>query len=773
MRASRLASLALLLLLLLCPPPPARAQGEPPIVRDIEIRFVGPPTVNRAVIHANIQTEVGKPRHRELIEQDVRDLIATGHFFDVRVIEEPLPDGVKIIYQVQGRAAIKEITFEGNNRFKNERLARELGFKTGDTLDERKVHVAKRKITELYHKAAYPDVVVDHEIAIDRDTGQALVRYKIQEGPRVFLKRIAFTGNEAFDAKRLQRLMKTRYRWWGSWLARTGVIKHEVLREDLELLREHYRSHGYLDMEVRDWRIQRISEKWMVLHIDLFEGRQYKVGHVAIQGNRLFPTAELERQLKMTTDETFTPGGLSADIRALEDYYGSRGYLDTSVRATRVANIETSRIDLDYTIREGELTYIHLIEIRGNTKTKDKVIRRELAVEPGEVFDTVRVDRSAERLRNLGYFSRVDTMPQPTDIPNRRDLVISVEEQRTGTVTFGAGFSSIDNFIGFVEVTQGNFDLFNPPTFTGGGQKLRLRVQLGFERQDYVLSFTEPWFLDQRLALGFDAFRRSSRFLSDDFTETRTGGAVRLEKGLTEFIRVGLEYNLQNIELDVSRRASAELQSQDGTLLRSAVAASLVYDSRDSVFLTLRGNRTELGAEVAGGPWGGDVSIYKLTGKTTFYFPFFNKHVLQLIAAGGVVDAYGASRGDNAPFNDVPIFDRFFLGGANTLRGFSFRKVGPKDENREPVGGNTYVYGTVEYTFPIIERVRGALFFDIGEVREQAYSFAVDDLRANVGVGVRLNLPIGPIRLDYGHPVWTDSATGKSGKIQFSVGYQF
>jgi outer membrane protein insertion porin family len=779
---------ALLLLASILTIQQVRAQVEEPIVREIEVRFVGPETVNRAVVSANIQTTVGKARSRDMIEQDVRNLIATGYFFDVRVLEEPVTDGVKLVFQVQGKATIKDVALEGHKRFKDERLRRELGFKVGDILDERKVQVAAQKITELYQKSGYPDAKVDHEISVDRDTGKAVVRIKIHEGARVFIKRIQFTGNQAFPEKRLLKLMKTRRHWWGSWLSGTGVVKDEQFRDDLDKLRDHYRSNGYLDMEIRGTRIERVGEKWMVVHIDIFEGSRYKVGEVKIDGNKLFPTTELEKRLKMTTGQTFTPGGLSADVKAVEDYYGARGYLDTTVRSSRGPNIETGRIDLTYTVREGELTYIEKIEIRGNTKTKDKVIRRELAVAPGEIYDTVRVDKSAERLRNLGYFSKVETTPRPTPVPNRKDLVISVEEQRTGTVTFGAGFSSIDNFIGFVEVTQGNFDLFNWPTFTGGGQKLRLRTQLGFKRQDYILSFTEPWFLDQKLSLGFDLFHRESQFLSNQFGERRTGGDVRLEKALNEFIRGQVQYGLESISLGVDSTASQEVQSQSGTKLRSSIEGSLVYDARDSVFLTTRGNRTEFSAEVAGGPVGGDVSVYKLNAKTTQYFPFFEGHVLQLLGAAGVVEAFGSTKGSGpvvtesntvtmttfpVKVNDVPIFDRYFLGGANTLRGFGFRKVGPKDVNGEPVGGNTYVNATVEYTIPVIERVRFAIFFDIGNVYRNAYDFKINDLKSDAGIGVRLNLPIGPLRLDYGYPIQTDEQTGRGGKIQFSVGYQF
>jgi outer membrane protein insertion porin family len=768
------------------------AQDSEDIVREIEIRFIGPETVNRAVIMANIQTAVGKPRSREMIEADVRSLIDTGYFFDVRVLEEPVVDGVRIVFQVQGKATIKEVIFEGEKHFKEARMRRESSQKVGDSMDERRAHDDANKMEDLYQKAGYPDAKVTYHVDVDKDTGKAILKFTIHEGERVLIKLIKFTGNKSYPDDRLCKLLKTRRHWWGSWLAGTGVLKQDEFHDDLDKVRDFYRSNGYIDMDVSGTRIQRVGPQWMIIYIDVFEGQQYKVGTVAIEGNKLFPTTELEKRLKMTSGKTFTPSGMEADQKVLTDYYGGRGYLDTTVRPIRAPNVETGHMDMTYSIHEGELTYIERIDIRGNTRTKDKVIRRELAVYPGEIYDTVRVDRSVERLKNLGYFSKVEANPEPTDVPNRKDLALDMEEQRTGSVNFGAGFSSVDSLIGFVELTQGNFDLFNWPGFTGGGEKLRLRLQVGLKRQDEVLSFVEPWFLDKKLSLGFDLFHHAANYLSADYNEQNTGGSLRLEKSLSEFFRGQVEYSIQDIALSVSRTASPEIQSQNGTHLRSSVATTLTYDTRDSVFLTTHGQRTELSAEVAGGPLGGDVSVYKLNAKSSIYFPFFDKQVLQLLGAAGIVDAFGSTshEGTNVietvvkqngqyiatverPIDPVPIFDRYFLGGANTLRGFAFRQVSPKDINGEPIGGNTYVNATAEYSVPIIERVRGAMFFDIGNVYQDAYDFTFSNLESDAGIGVRLNLPIGPLRLDYGYPIMTDSTSGHTGKIQFSVGYQF
>ncbi|MEI8063191.1 MAG: outer membrane protein assembly factor BamA [Verrucomicrobiota bacterium] len=758
-------------------------EEEGPTVREIEIRFVGPETVNRAIVRANIQTSVGKSRLHDTIEQDVRALIGTGFFLDVRVLEEQIKDGVRVVYQVTGKASLKEITVEGGKLIRNERLKREVKLKVGDVLDERKAHESAAKMVEVYQKAGFPDAKVEPISSIDRDTGKAILKFKVTEADRVFIKAIQITGNKSVKAPVLLKLVKTKRRWWGSWMAGSGVLKDEQFVEDLEKIRDHYRSKGYIDVEIKETRIERVGKQWLIVHINLFEGQQYKIGTVKIEGSKLFPATQLQKLLKMTSGKVFTPDGLSKDIKALEDYYGGRGYLDTRINSKRDANVETGQLDLIYTLQEGELTYIEKIVIRGNTKTKDKVIRRELAVAPGDIYNTVKVDASKERLKNLGYFSKIDATPEPTSIPNHRDVAIQLEEQRTGNVTFGAGFSSVDNLMGFVEVSQGNFDLFNWPSFTGAGQKARVRMQLGLKRQDYIISLAEPWFLDQRLLLGWDLFHTQSSYLSSEFSEQRTGTSLRLEKALNDFLRAQAQYTIQDINYGVSDTASEELQSQSGSRLRSSMLLSLVHDMRDSVFLTTRGMRSELSVELAGGPLGGNVADYKLNAKSTIFFPFFDKQVLQILGAIGTVSAFGSTEGSGGTVteidgstvkvNDVPLFDRYFLGGANSLRGFTYGSVGPKDVNGQPVGGNTTVNAMAEYSIPVVERVRVAVFFDIGEVERNSYSFSVSDIKSDAGLGVRLNLPVGPLRLDYGYPIQTDSQTGKTGKIQFSSGFQF
>jgi outer membrane protein insertion porin family len=657
------------------------------------------------------------------------------------------------------------------------------------------VHENAQKLVEYYQRNGYQQARVSYEINFDRDTGKSVVTFIVEEGEKVLISEIKFTGISAFSASQLRKQMKTKRHWLLSWASGGGKLKEEQLEDDLERVRAFYRERGYIDMDFvrtednqhRGYRIEATSPRRIAIIIDIYEGQQYKVGDVAIEGVKLFPLTDLQKLLKMTSGAVFTPGGLTRDQDALRDYYTSRGYLNTEVRISKSPNPTTGRMDLKYQLREGELHYVEKIVIRGNVKTRDKVIRRELAIYPGDVWNSAKIEASRDRLLGLGYFERVNLFPEQTDIPRHPDLAIEVEEQRTGRLSFGAGFSSIDNLVGFVEVAQGNFDLFGWPSFTGGGQKLRLRAQVGARRQDYTLNFTEPWFLNQRLSLGFDLFHNRADFISTQYTESRSGGALRLEKALNEWWRANWRYAIEAVELDVQSAASAALRAEQGQRTKSAMLFGLTRDTRrfsrelQGALLTTGGNVLSASAEVAGGPLGGNVHIYKIQFATTFYVPMpIEKHVLTFEGKIGVVDTWDKGR-------RVPLFDRVFLGGSDTIRGFKFNDVSLHDRNRESIGGQTFWYASTEYGLPLVERIRGVVFFDVGNVYHQPFSFSPGQdalpggggfvqrkfVNAGTGFGFRFNLPIGLLKLDIGFPVIKDAASDRGLQFHFNIGYTF
>jgi len=775
---------------------PLAAQPAPPKVARIEIKFVGPQSVSEELIRSNIRVKPGDPFLRTAVDDDVRNLYSTGLFYNIQVAESSSPDGITLTYIVQGKPRLVEIKFEGNKKYRDAKLLKKISSKVEEPLDERKLFTDTQEIQKLYQKAGYQRTEVKYVVSIDEAAGRGTATFEITESPKLKIVEVQFVGAKAVPEKQLRKVVKTRKHWMFSWITGSGYLKDDQLQDDREKLAEFYRNKGYIDFELKDVQTEQLSPRAMVVRFVIEEGRQYHVGSVKFEGNKIFSHADITNGLHqvhamkrgkgklgpnglpMDVGDVFSPKGLAQDAEAVEDFYGSKGYIDVgagrNLNIVKIPNTETGTMDLEFRIQEGQQAYIEKIEIRGNTKTKDRVIRRELAVSPGEVFDMVRVKRSRQRLEGLQYFEKVDARPEPTVIPNRRDLVIGVDEKNTGNLTMGAGFSSVDSIVGFAEISQGNFDLFHPPTFTGGGQKFRLRMQIGTQRQDYLASFIEPWFLGRKLALGVDLFYRDLRYesLNDLYNVTRGGGRVSLTRALgSDFLIGSVSYTLEDVGILLEDGYFAfntppSIYAERGHSLLSRVGASLAYDTRNSVQLPDKGQRTELSGEIVGGPFGGDKDFYKLELKTAWYFRGLAKgHVLEVVGRTGVAESFDS---DEA----VPFYERFYLGGLYSLRGFRYRSISPRELFfSEPVGGNTYWFGTAEYSIPIIERLRFAVFYDIGAVNADAYDFSASNFSDNWGIGLRLNLPIGPLRLDYGVPIHHDEYSSGSGRFQFGVGY--
>jgi outer membrane protein insertion porin family len=495
------------------------------------------------------------------------------------------------------------------------------------------------------------------------------------------------------------------------------------------------------------------------------EGTKYHVGKITVTGNKITTAKKIHALLKMKEGSVYSPKALRDDAKTLADGYGSGGYVDLDI-TPQAAPAGPGRVDVTYTIEEGDRSFVQRVNVIGNTRTKDKVIRREIGIVPGDVYNTVRVEVTKKRLENLGYFSKVETYPDDTNVPGRKDLTVQVEEKRTGSLNFGAGFSTIDSVVGFVELTQGNFDLMNWPSFTGGGQKFRTRIQFGDQRKDFTLALTEPYFLDRPLSLGGELFYHDASFLSNVYDQRNYGVSLTARKPLNAFTSIALSYRLESLEIyNISSNASAYLRSQAGSRVKSLITPSLVYDTRDNPFISRTGHRVVFTPYIAGGFLGGDTQIYGWDLEGSQYFKLWYDTILLFNAEIATVETWGSG-------DQVPIYDRLYLGGGNDLRGFDFREVGPKDINGEPIGGQSLARVTIEYTIPIIEKVRAAIFYDTGFVNRDPYDYGISHLASDVGIGLRLNLPIGPLRIDYGIPVIKDNNKG-NGRFNFNVGYQF
>ena len=482
--------------------PPAQPEKpqQSPIVRQIEIQYAGPATLSRQRILSNMKTTVGQPYSEQTVEDDVRSLYATGLVTNVRIYGEPLPDGVKVIVVVQTRVTLTEVAIQGNEIVKTKRIRKELNLKTGSPLDEQALEQARQKVVEMYQKRGYPDTDVQYKVDVNEERGTAKVTFAISEGRKAVVKTIRFVGNMAIRSKRLRKEMKTKENNILGFLTGAGRMNNQQLDGDVQKIKELYQDNGYADVQVTDVKIDRLDKKNVAITIYINEGQQYHVGTVTIEGLHIVTEANFRKVIKVTEGKVFSPQKLQKDIKSVEDAYGVAGYADAKV------NVETTPggpalVNLSYKVDEGIQSFVEHINISGNSRTKDKVIRREIVLSPGDVFDTVRVDISKKRLEGLQYFERVDTYASDTAVPGRKDLNVVVQEKRTGNLNFGLGFSTTDGLLGFAELSQGNFDITNWKTFTGAGQKFRARVQLGTQTKNASIELTEPYFLDQRLAV--------------------------------------------------------------------------------------------------------------------------------------------------------------------------------------------------------------------------------------------------------------------------------
>jgi outer membrane protein insertion porin family len=766
-----------------------------PIIKEIAVETVGAPSISKDRVLANLATKVGKPYSERTAEQDVRALYQTGGVSNVRLFAEPLGEGVKVTVLLQGRPVVEEVIIEGAQDIPLNRVRRDLGVKPGDVVNDEKIEQDRQKILTLYEDRNYSDVSVQYRVEEIPGKNRARVIFAITEGPKLIVKKIVFNGNDSVLSKDLRAVMKTKPLDLLTFFNKSGRLTPSQVEEDRAAIRTLYQNRGFADVDVAQIETQPLEKGGVELVVNITEGTQYRVNNIAVDGVNIVPQGEVASLLKMNAGQLFTPKGMSDDIKAMRDFYGSRGYVDMTI-APEVLPAGPGAVNLTYRLDEGVQSYINLVNIQGNTRTQDRVIRRELAVKPGEVYDTTLVDVSKKRLENLNYFSKVETQPTDTVVPGRKDLNVIVEEKRTGSFNFGAGFSTIDSLIGFAEIQQSNFDVTNWPNFTGGGQRFRIRAQYGLLRQDFVASLTEPWFLGYKLSAGVEAYYRNADFLSNVYAQENAGFALQTRQQLWRALSARTEYRFERVVIydlgddlyndyygadgvfggtSSNGQYGPVIKDAAGTYYKSAITGALVWDTRDSLFLTRKGELVELTGFLSGGFLGGTVQDYGLSLEAAKYVPL--PWDLIFLAKGqlAVTNGWGPNQSsdDDGYGNGVPIFDRLYLGGANNMRGFNFREVGPVDVDDNPIGGNSLAYVTLELTFPIINRVRGAVFTDAGFVNADAYDFGTSGANVDVGIGLRLDLPIGPIRVDYGIPVVYDSWNGPPGKFNFNIGYQF
>jgi hypothetical protein len=474
-------------------------------ITEVAIRYRGAKTVDEARIRNLMATKAGTQYRAERLDNDIKTLFESGLIDDVRFLAEPAGGGVRVIADVLTRPAINGVGFVGNTVFSDQKLAKETKLKAGGAMSDSDILEARRNLEKYYQGYGYPDVLISHRT---QDTGQAGLSdliFVIDEGSKNEVRKIRFEGNTVFTTPELKKEMKTKEKGWFSWLTKSGRFESYQLDEDLDAVLDYYRSNGYLRASSPGIRRDPVGDGRVDLVIPISEGEKYTVDGVSFGRMTVFKSEELYPSMTLNGGDAYSSSKMRDDIKTIRSFYGSRGYADAVV-APDIKDAGPNRVTVKYQITEGSRYRVGRVNIQGNTKTKDKVIRREVPLKPGDWFNTVELETTKARLENLQYFSDVQATGNPGG-SGYRDVDILVEERNTGSIGVGVGFSSVDSIVGFLTLEQSNFDIMNPWNFTGGGQRFSMSLRAGSERSEFSVSLVEPWFLDQRLALERQAAR--------------------------------------------------------------------------------------------------------------------------------------------------------------------------------------------------------------------------------------------------------------------------
>jgi outer membrane protein assembly complex, YaeT protein len=729
-------------------------------------------TNNRAIstetILSKIKTKAGEEFSQIVMNEDLKRLYATEYFTDVSIDAENYEDGLKVTLLVEEKTVVGEIVFKGNKAYTAQRLKQAMKSKPDEMLNMPMLAQDMAEIKNLYVKKGYPGVDVKYELNVDKELNKTKVTIIVDEKTKIKVSKVNIAGNAHLKTGNIVKVLTTK----PAWLFNPGIFKEEVLEEDADKIKSLYDDIGYLDVEVTPKLDYSEDGTQLFVTFNINEGKQYLVGSINIAGNIVLAEKDVRSKIKMKSGKPFSRRELREDMIAIRDLYYMHGYMDAVVDVDQNVNQATSCMEITYTIDPKEVVYVGKIMIRGNTKTREIIIRRELRIYPGDRFDGSKIKRSKDRLYNLGLFEDISFDTEPSAQPQVHNLLVDVKETKTGEFSFGGGYSSIDQFLGFVEVGQKNFDALNFPTFTGGGQQLTVRAEIGMVRQNYNIGWVDPWIFGWPYLFGFDMYRTSHTRQIDvgwAYDETKMGGDMKIGKELTEHLRADAMYRLEYITIgSVPNYASQDFRDEEGSKVLSAGSVQLTQDTRDNIYNPGHGYILNGTIEDAGGVFMGDKEYVKGSATAAYYNTFFSKFVIELKGRAGWSSPYGKSK-------KVPIYERFFAGGANTIRGYKERAVGPRDSGSdEPIGGETLLIGNAELTFPIYEKIlKGAIFYDVGNVWAKSSDFLKGDYKSGAGIGIRVNTPVGPFRLDWGYPLVQNQNDKKEGEFYFSISRGF
>lgn len=728
----------------------------------IRIDIEGGRRIETDLIRINISAKVGDPLSQETVSNDIKKIYKLGFFDDVSAEVEKTPEGVILIYNVKEKPVVVDLRVKGNKKINTDEILKVIEVKEGRIIELEKVKMSGAAIKKLYLDKGYVAAEVNYDIE-PKTEGTVGVTFDIKEGKKAFIKEVIIVGNKALKTKKIKGVMQTKPKWFLTFITERGIYRQEESDRDSERIRALYLDNGYIDVKVSKPEVQYSEEKeGFVVTYRIEEGNQYQVKEIKVEGDLVASEDELMKLLTLQIGKPFSRAAIGEDISRLTTFYGDKGYAFANVDPDFKINRENLTVDISFKIEKGKEIYIRNIDIAGNIRTRDKVIRREIPIQEQQLFSSSKIQAIKPRIFRLGYFEEnieVSTDRVP-DTEDQLDINVKLKEKPTGFFSIAGGFSSVETFIFAGQIQESN--LF------GYGNSLSLSAQIGGVTRLFLANYSDPHFLDSNWVLDVLGFQTDREF--QDFSRFSFGGSVTLGRRLLRDLTGRITYRLEHVDVDNVSEDAFLLISETPRLI-SSVGVGFVWDTRNNVLDATSGNISRAIVEFAGGPFGGNTDFIRYTASTRFFFPFYLNTVFSVAARYGLIDFRNLG-------NELLVSERFFLGGPNDLRGYEFRRVGPRvptdDGGFVIIGGVQEVFFTAEYIFPLIPQVgfKGVVFFDMGNAFNDGQNLSIDprDLRKDYGFGIRWVSPLGPLRFEVGFPIG-DTLPGEDPyEVQFTVG---
>jgi outer membrane protein insertion porin family len=741
----------------------------------VAVKVKGNRRIEAAAILQVVQVKAGDPLDQDKVDADLRAIYKLGYFRDVQVQTEKADGGVNLVYVVQEKPVVREIKIEGAKEISTDKVREALEIKPNSIFSAKDLQKSLKKVKKLYSDDGYYLAEVEGETAKRSDT-ELNVIIKIKEGNKILIKSIVFEGNRTVSDRKLKKAMETSEKWMFSWLTGAGTYKEEVLKNDAMLLTEYYMNNGYVTVKVGEPKVELLPDKsGLKVTIGITEGDQYRLGQLGVKGELLESSDELMKKLKEKSGELFSRTNLRNDVVTLTDLYADKGYAFANATPQTKLNPENHTMDINFELEKGEKVHIGHVNITGNTKSRDKVVRRELRLDEGDLYSATGLKRSKQNLMNTGFFEEANLVTAKGDKPDTLDLNVEVKEKPTGTFSVGAGYSSLDGVVGQGSIQQANF--------LGLGLKMQAAVSFGARTRTYNVGLTDPYFLDSKWTVGADVYRSERQYI--DYTRRATGGDIKAGYPFSDTLSTFWLYKYEQKEIFDESSSLLEsihrsaIVAPDPTSSTSAIIGSLSSNTTDYRLDPSTGMIDQLTIEFAG--LGGTNRYIKYITEHTYFHPVLWGSVASIRGTLGYLQKIG---------KELPIDEKFYLGGIGSLRGFSVRTVSPikvvpttpKDavgvgatgESRVYLGGQVEALVNAEFTFPLLKEagLKGVLFFDAGNSMDTIHD-TFSTVLTSYGGGVRWFSPIGPLRLEYGIPLNPRKGIDSNGKIEFTIGSIF